>query len=182
LSGAALVKELRSLSHASLFAISGSKPPAGILKATDGFLLKPYDGDALTQLIDGRKAQETPAHPDPEQPVVSAETLAQFRQLMPEKAVRQVYAAIVADLAARIEALGVAVAKGNIAEVSRIGHAIKGGCGMAGVMQAASLGAKLEMIPSQPEGNRLDNSARLLRDLRAAAEGLESMLKAEFPA
>jgi HPt (histidine-containing phosphotransfer) domain-containing protein len=75
----------------------------------------------------------------------------------------------------------VAIAKGNTAEVGRIGHAIKGGCGMAGAMQVASLGAKLEMIPNQPEGNQLDNSAQLLRDLRIAARALQRMLETELP-
>ena len=74
--------------------------------------------------------------------MVSAETLAQLRQMMPEKAVQQIYTAVIADLRVRIEALGSAIAKGNTAEVGRIGHAIKGGCGMAGAMQVASLGAK----------------------------------------
>ena len=182
LNGTELIAELRARSNASLYAISGSEPAAGILNAVDGFLLKPFDGEALTRLIKGRKVQETPTHLDSETPVVSAETLAQLRQLMPEKAVRQIYAAVMADLKVRIEALGAAIAKGNNAEVGRIGHAIKGGCGMAGAMQVASLGAKLEMIPNQPEGNQLDNSAQLLRDLHVAALDLQSMLEAELPA
>ena len=70
---------------------------------------------------------------DSSEPVVNAETLAQFRQLMPEAAVRQVYATVAADLKTRSAALETAIAKGDAAEVRRIGHAIKGGCGMAGV-------------------------------------------------
>jgi CheY-like chemotaxis protein len=182
LSGAELIAELRARSKASLYAISGSKPAAEMIKAADGFLLKPFDSKSLTRLIEGRKPQEAPAHLDPDKPVVSAETLAQLREIMPEKAVRQIYAAVIADLTVRIEALGVAIAKGNTAEVGRIGHAIKGGCGMVGATQVASLGAQLEMIPLQPEGNRLDNSAQLLRDLRVAARDLQGMLEAELPA
>ena len=100
---------------------------------------------------------------------------------MPEPAVRQIYAAVVADLGRRIEALGAAIAKGDAAEIRRIGHAIKGGCGMAGALQAARLGALLEATPLDKD-NQLDNSAFLLRDLRAAARGLERMLDAELPA
>jgi len=66
---------------------------------------------------------------------------------MPEPAVRQIYSAIVTDLSVRIEALGVAIAKGDAVEIRRIGHAIKGGCGMAGALQAARLGALLEATP-----------------------------------
>ncbi len=119
---------------------------------------------------------------DPNEPVVSAEILAQFRKIMPEPAVRQIYSAVVADLSSRIEALGAAIAKGDAAEIRRIGHAIKGGCGMAGALQAAHLGALLEATPLEPKDNQLDNSAILLRDLRVAARGLERMLEAELPA
>ena len=58
LSGAELIVKLRALSNASLYAISGSEAPAEIIKAVDGFLLKPFDGDALTRLIAGDKKQE----------------------------------------------------------------------------------------------------------------------------
>jgi HPt (histidine-containing phosphotransfer) domain-containing protein len=102
--------------------------------------------------------------------------------MMPEPAVRQIYAAVVADLSRRIKALAAAIAKRDIAEVRRIGHAIKGGCGMAGALQTAHLGALLESTPLKPQDNQLDNSAILLRDLRAAASALERMLEDEFSA
>jgi HPt (histidine-containing phosphotransfer) domain-containing protein len=113
---------------------------------------------------------------------VSAEILAQLRKMMPEAAVRQIYAAVVTDLSRRIEALAAAIAKRDTAEVRRIGHAIKGGCGMAGALQAAHLGALLETTPLEPQDNQLDNSAILLRDLHAAASALERMLEAELSA
>ena len=97
--------------------------------------------------------------------------------MMSEAAVRQIYAAIVADLARRIAAIETAIAKKNVAEIHRIGHNIKGGCGMAGARQAASLGAAFESI-----GNQLDNSPALLENLRDAARTLERMLEVEFPA
>jgi HPt (histidine-containing phosphotransfer) domain-containing protein len=101
---------------------------------------------------------------------------------MPQLAVRQIYAAVVADLGRRIDALEAAIAKGDAAEVRRIGHAIKGGCGMAGALQAAHLGSLLEAAPLKPEDNQLDNSSALLRELRAAARGLERMLDSGFSA
>jgi HPt (histidine-containing phosphotransfer) domain-containing protein len=101
---------------------------------------------------------------------------------MPESAVRQIYSVVVADLSGRIEALGTAIANGDAAEIRRIGHAIKGGCGMAGALQAARLGALLEATPLNSKDNQLDNRAVLLSDLRAAARGLERMLDAELPA
>ena len=47
---------------------------------------------------------------------------------------------------------------------------------MAGVRQAAHLGTLLEL-----ESDQLNNSAVILRDLKATAETLERMLDVEFP-
>lgn len=182
LSGAELIAELRVRSKARVYAISGSNPPPEVAAAADGFLLKPFNADTLRKLIEGHKTEAANSLLDPNEPVVSAEVLAQLRKVMPESAVRQIYAAVVADLAGRIEALGAAIAKGDAAEIRRIGHAIKGGCGMAGAIQAARLGALLERVTLESEDNQMDNSAALLRDLRAAVRGLERMLDAELPA
>ncbi len=73
--------------------------------------------------------------------MVSAKILAQFRQMMPEAMVREIYAAVVADLNKRKAALETAIGRHDAVEVRRIGHTIKGGCGMAGAQQAARLGA-----------------------------------------
>ena len=163
--------------------MSGSNAPEEIAAAADGFLHKPFGADVLKKLLNEHAPQPAPAPAvDPDLPVVSAQTLAQFRAMMPEDAVREIYAAIVADLAKRLHALGVAIANGDAAEVRRIGHAIKGGCGMAGALQAARLGALLETGALESKDDHLDNSAALLRELRAAARNLERMLVDELPA
>ncbi len=181
LSGNELIAELRARSKARVYIISGSSPAADITAASDGFLVKPFTPDALTKLLNGQRSKADPSLLDPSDPIVSSEVLAQFRKMMPEPAVRQIYTAVVSDLSLRIEALGDAIAKGDAAEIRRIGHAIKGGCGMAGALQAAHLGALLEAAPSHSQDNQLDNSATLLRDLRTAAQGLERMLDSELP-
>jgi two-component system sensor histidine kinase/response regulator len=185
LHGTALIAELRSRSRARIIAVSGSAPPAEVSAAADGSLLKPLEIAALRQILEGRSALlEAAAQPagDAEAPAVSAEMLARLRQLMPESSVREIYKAIVADLSRRAQILEVAMAKGDVAEVRRIGHAVKGGCAMAGAMQAARVGAELEAYSFGPAGNQSDNSARLLNDLRSAAEDLERILKGELPA
>ncbi|HVN92923.1 MAG TPA: response regulator [Terracidiphilus sp.] len=182
LSGTTLIAELRKRTKVRIYAISGSDAPPDVAGAADGFLLKPFSAENLRKVIDGYK-QEAPATLlDAKEPVVSAEVLSQLRKVMPESAVRQIYSAVVSDLTVRIQALGAAIAKGDAAEIRRIGHAIKGGCGMAGALQAARLGALLEATPLGAKDNQLDNSAILLNDLRAAAQGLERMLDAELPA
>ncbi len=180
LSGGELITELRARCAARIYVISGSNPPPEVAAASDGFLIKPFTPDSLHKFLNGHRTQADPSLLDPNDPVVSSEVLAQFRKMMPEPAVRQIYTAVVADLSRRIEALGTAIAKRDATEIHRIGHAIKGGCGMAGALQAAHLGALLEVAPVGPQDNQLDNSATLLRDLRIAAQGLERMLDSEL--
>ena len=181
LNGLQLIRELRARSQARIYVVSGSNPPAELTAAADGFLLKPFSADAFRMLLEGDEPEAVDTPLDPNEPVVSPETLAQFRKLMSETAVRQVYQAVVTDLGRRIEALAAAIARGDGVEVRRIGHAIKGGCGMAGALQVARLGALLESGNTQSGDNQLDNSAALLGDLRAATRRLQNMLDAEMP-
>ncbi|MGH9598961.1 MAG: response regulator [Terracidiphilus sp.] len=189
LSGVALIAELRNHTAAQVIAISGSKTADEVSAAADGFLLKPFDAAALEDLLEKRRPRPAPEVSG--DPVISPQTLAQLRGLMSESAIREIYSAVVSDLTARIAALEAAIAAGDVAEIARIGHAIKGGCAMAGALQAARLGAMIEALPTDPlslesnlesRSNHLDNSARLLADLRTAARNLERMLDAELPA
>jgi CheY-like chemotaxis protein len=185
LSGRALIAELRTRTKARVYAVSGSNPPAEVISAADGFLLKPFDAEALEKLLDGHTQPGSPRRQtrlNLKDPVISTDTLAQFRGMMSEAAVREIYTAVIADLTKRMKTLEAAIAKGDDGEVRRIGHAIKGGCGMAGAIQAARIGALFEEIPPDTESNQLDNSMALLGDLRAAARNLERMLEAELPA
>jgi len=176
LSGAELMEQLRARTQASIFAISASRPPEEVVAAADGFLLKPFGAEALRSLLERQRPAPAPAQALAE-PVVSEATLAQLRALMPETAVREIYAAVVTDLGKRLEALEAAIATGDAVKIRRIGHSIKGGCGMAGAMQAAHLGAQLEA-----GSDNLDHNVRVVGDLRDALRNLERMLKIEFPA
>lgn len=175
LKGSRLVAELRARTKASIYSMSGSDVPEDVKKAVDGHLSKPFGPDALRQLIE----QHHPAAgtgPDDDTPVIKPEILAQLRGMMPEAAVREIYATVAEDLDNRARALQLAMAAGNTQEIQRIGHSIKGGCGMAGALQAANLGARLES-----KGDQLDNVPGLLLELKAAGRNLQRMLEAEFP-
>lgn len=176
LSGLPLVKELRARSKALIFAISGSQPPDELKAVVDGFLLKPCSPDALQKLLEGH-ARQIEAEIVSSEPVISPITMAQFREMMPEATVRDVYAAVVSDLEKRVAALEKAIADRNANEVRRIGHTIKGGCGMAGAMQASRLGALLEA-----ESDQLNNSESIRLELKQSAENLKRMLEVEFSA
>jgi CheY-like chemotaxis protein len=190
LSGAALMVKLRAASKATLVVVSASAPPQEVVAAADGALLKPFTPDDLSTLLEKRATAAGGAEAShglrPGEPVVNPETLAQLREMMPEAAVKQIYEAIIADIDRRLAAIQAAVQNNDAAEVRRLGHAIKGGCAMAGAVQAARLGAlieqgALEVTGAQGYVNHLDNNAPVLDDLSAAAQNLKRMLKAEFP-
>ena len=63
---------------------------------------------------------------------------------------RQIYEAMVGDLASALRRWSAAIAKATSAEVRRLGHAIKGGCGMAGALQAARPGRETGKVPIGP--------------------------------
>ena len=178
LSGVSLIEALRQRAKAKIVTVSACPPPAEVVAAADGFLLKPFDAAALVELLRRGKQGEgqvsASAQVDASVPVVNQTTLKQLRSMMSSGAVNEIYTAVVADLNQRAEALELAIGGSNLAEVRRIGHAIKGGCGMAGAAEAAHIGALLE------NSDQLDNSASLLRELRAATTRLERILKEEF--
>lgn len=183
LSGIALIARLRAACRrAALYIISGSPPADDIVRVADGLLLKPFDARALRKLLEGKSEERVLTFLSPDDAVLSKDVLTQLRQMMPEKAVRDILAAVVADLVKRIELLGTAIAQHDLAEVRRIGHAIKGGCGMAGAVQAARLGALLEAESTGEDRNYSDNSTALLSDLRSAVHNLQRILDDELPA
>jgi CheY-like chemotaxis protein len=177
LKGAALIEQLRQRSKAEVYVISGSEISAELAAAADGFLQKPFGPEDLRRLIDEHAPKPEEQVPLADEPVINPETLAQFRQMMPDRTVREINAAVVTDLQKRLVALESALASGNSDEVRRIGHSIKGGCGMAGAAQASRIGAFLEA-----KSDQLDNCAVAVEDLSTATRKLERMLEKEFPA
>lgn len=182
LSGVELIGKLRAQTKARIIAISGSNPPQEIGAAADGFLLKPFSVETLDKVLGGTKVSPSPqpSRLDSNEPVINKETLDQFRGMMSPAAVREIYVAVIADLNKRTQLLEAAIAKGNSEEVRRIGHAIKGGCGMAGALQAARIGALFEEESNESESNLLDNRMALLADLRTATRNLERILETEI--
>ena len=178
LSGTELIAKLRQLGLDEIVLISGSTPSDELIAAADGFLLKPFVPEDLHKLLGQHRPKiDQPVTAAPDEAVINPETLAQFRQLMPESTVREIYTAVVTDLHKREAALQTAIATRNQDEVRRVGHAIKGGCGMAGAVQIAHLGAIFES-----KSDQLDYCASALQELYSATSRLESMLKREFPA
>jgi CheY-like chemotaxis protein/HPt (histidine-containing phosphotransfer) domain-containing protein len=174
LNGCDLIRELRARSQAVIYAISGSHAPSEILEGADGFLMKPIGPEALQKVLREHAVHEADP-PLADWPVIKDETFQQLRAIMPDKAVREIFDAVISDIGHREVAITQAIAQGDGAQVRRIGHALKGGCGMAGAMQAAHLGELLET-----RGDDLEYSRSILPDLRNAAATLKSMLNAKF--
>jgi CheY-like chemotaxis protein len=183
LNGLELIAKLRQLGQDEIILISGSMPSDDLVAAADGFLLKPFGPEDLQKLLSQHHPEIDPLQEkDAEEPVINPVTLSQFRLLMTESTIREIYAAVVTDLHKRLAALEKAIAEGNREEVGRIGHAIKGGCGMAGALQAARLGAFFESYASASGSDQLDNCKDALQELYSATQRLERMLEREFPA
>lgn len=174
LSGAALVEQLRARSNALLYAISANEIPPDMASQVDGVLLKPFGPDALGQLLDKIALYSRP-EPTSGLDIIHPTTLAEFRGMMSEPAVRSIYVAVAADLERRYAALESAIARSDRVEIHRIGHSIKGGCGMAGAREAARIGELLES-----GGDDLEYSQSLLPHFQAAIRNLQRMLEAEF--
>ncbi|HEY3707314.1 MAG TPA: response regulator [Terracidiphilus sp.] len=182
LSGPPLIQQLRARSTATIYAISGSQAPDAVVGGVDGFLLKPIGPEALQRVLEKHAFEIRPAYsqgtqlpPGAMPPIINPKTLAQLRDMMKETAVREIYGAVVADLQKRRLALEEALDFADIETVHRLGHSIKGGCGMAGALEAARVG---ELIESG--GDDLEYIRTLLPLLDSATRNLERMLKAEF--
>jgi CheY-like chemotaxis protein len=201
LCGLILIQALRARCTARIVLISASQPPQELRAAADSFLLKPFGAEDLSRLLPDlhapssprpmRNGGETPAIEQPieafdeEDLFLDPNVLAQLRSMMPAAAVREILAALVADLDRRMEALEAAIAVGDAGQTRRIGHAIKGGAAIAGAAQLARIGAAIESgapdnhaagCSGSAERNQLDNASNRLADLRQASTNLRRML------
>ncbi|HWG19245.1 MAG TPA: response regulator [Terracidiphilus sp.] len=182
LNGTSLIEQLRARSTATIYAISGSQAPDAVVNGADGFLMKPIGPEALQRVLEQHASDIKPSTPRKaplpsgfHAPVISPRTLAQLRELMNESAVREIYAAVFADLQKRRAAVDIAIEHGDRAGIRRIGHSIKGGCGMAGALEAACVGELMEA-----GGDDLEYIRSLLPVFETAIRNLQRMLDAEF--
>ncbi|MGA2250320.1 Hpt domain-containing response regulator [Terracidiphilus sp.] len=198
LRGASLISQFRERvrpeSGTVLLAMSASEPHIDDVLGADGFLGKPFGTKELKQWLE--KSEREPAKRERQEASATQVTdskretssnasnleatldknkLEALRALMPEAGVRQIYSTVVDDLSRRLPTLKAAIERGDKMMVRHIGHAIKGGCGMVGAVDAARLGAMLEA-----ESDKLDNSSAIVAQLSSAIEALKDMLGREF--
>jgi CheY-like chemotaxis protein len=181
LSSTDLISQLRGRESGcgmTVVAMSASEPGAGEVEEADGFLLKPFGAKELERVLraDGRWVTRGEKPEAAAADTLNRQKLEQFRRVMPERAVREIYATAITDLHRRLRDLEAATGSGDCAAVRHIGHAIKGGCGMAGAEEAARVGAMLEGVDDE-----LKNVLALTALLRKAVRNLDDVLAAEFP-
>jgi len=177
LSGLGLIAALRANSTAKIIAISGSDPGEEIRGAAGGFLLKPFEAEDLVALL--ASAPITVSSPEAKSSsadVIDPAVLGKLKAMIPAKAVREIYAAVAADLKTRLVTLEAALAAGDENEVKRISHSIKGGCAMVGLSGAMEAAARLE------SGNVVVTLPTEVSQLHFALHALEGMLGEDFPA
>ena len=182
LSGLDLIAALRSKTQARIVAISGSDPGDAIREAADGFLLKPIQPEDLDTLLAGDSAQATQSDSSGISVSASADheaidpvVLGKLKAMMPPAAVREIYAAVAADLGPRLDSLEAAMHAKDAPSVARIAHAVKGGCSMVGLTAATDAAARLE------SSNLIETWPAELLELRGALSALRSILGDEFP-
>ena len=180
LSGEPLVHALRAATPARILAISASPIPDSLAALTDGFLLKPFTPDQLEAALDVALApppapsQSAPTQPD-QDPLIDPVTLAKLRAMMKPAALRQLFQAVADDLGPRLTTLQAAIIAADPAEISRIAHAIKGGCAMVGLTRIRNTAAALEA--GVPRETWLAHLAQLHMHLRE----LNDILMMESP-
>jgi CheY-like chemotaxis protein len=195
-SGARLIKALRqrlkernASPQTRIIAISGSEVGDAIHQAADGFLLKPIQVESVLALLldapassagtpafglqasEDQELAETPeTHAVLDPAVFDPAVFGKLKAMMPQEALREVYAAVAADLETRLATLAAAMDAGDAAVVASIAHTIKGGCGMVGLSGATEAAARLET------SNLPETWPRELLQLHFALGNLQGML------
>ncbi len=155
-----------------LLAMSGTIVPAHRTSAFDGFLLKPFSmGDVVAPL--DRSAAAIPTSPTVNADVLDRTIYNSLARSMSAEQLRRLYNLSLDDAEARIEVMRQALAADDPDAYRRAAHSIKGGCGMVGAVELASLASAMEELGPQTVDNVgpleqfLSASARLRRILDA---------------
>jgi CheY-like chemotaxis protein len=186
ISGGKLARRLRGACGAGtvLVAMSGSAVAKREIARFDGFLLKPFSAKELGAACHrmGGKANEMQNDRLAETgdgPVILSETVYEnFARSMPAGQLASLYKMCLDDVHKRLETMRRASAESDDAGYRRSAHAVKGGCGMVGAMELASLAAEMERVGLTPSSHDGPKQAPLDQFL-AASVRLESMLDAK---
>ena len=181
LSGDPLALRLRPACGAAtvLVAMSGSPVAPASRTHFDTFLLKPFTFDALLAVLAG-----APTHPQSEPATTPADILSQatyaaLAQSMSHAQIHSLYQMCLDDAARRLVLMRRAVLEGDADTYCRAAHAIKGGCGMVGALELASIASAMEQDGPPRTGEATVDKFDPFQQFEAAATRLRSMLEAQ---
>ena len=164
LAGDPLALRLRAAAgpEALLVAMSGTAVAAAKRMNFDTFLLKPFGLEAFASAFSAAPTQPEAAQTaTPSDEVLSAATYASFAQSMPPVELAGLYRMLLDDLGRRTAAMRTARKAGDAEAWSRAAHAMRGGCGMVGALELASLAAAMEEgLPPDDLVDQVDPLAR----------------------
>lgn len=173
IAGNELAKLLRSVCGpaTTLLAMSATPCPPDALAYFDGFLLKPFSMDDLHAALALSAERSNAASV----PVLNRKIYESLAEGMPQAQLLKLFNMCLDDADKRIETMRTAAnARDRTAFLSGA-HAIKGGCGMVGASELATLAARMEATGLPPPGDHapldtfLQASRRLRRMLEAPA-------------
>jgi CheY-like chemotaxis protein/HPt (histidine-containing phosphotransfer) domain-containing protein len=175
-----------------LLAMSATAVGRKELQGFDGFLLKPLGIDDLRAALaaiaqptsdtvhraKNRKASRrhgpVGSHSSGAGEAIDQAVLSKLAKAMPPNALREVYEACIADTRRRVSTLREQALAGNVEEVRRGAHQVKGAASMIGAARIARSAMILELGSCKEEA-----TLRLLEDLLDATEELERILLAD---
>ena len=178
ISGPELAVWLREVcgSKTTLVAMSGSRVADEAVVQFDHFLLKPFSADQLKAACT-RVGTEPEPTPEPAPAGLLNEAVyANFARTMPPATVAGLYQMCLDDAGKRVAQMRKANAARDDDAYRRAAHAIKGGCGMVGALELASLAAAMETQGLPPLDGSVPDDAPLDQFLTASAR-LRRMLE-----
>ena len=160
-----------------LIAMSGSQPAQKDVELFDGFVNKPFHTEGFTAVVaeavkrasggSGAAAAKTAAHAE-RTGVVDEKIFASLGATLPAGQLRELYDLTLRDVRERLEKMEACLAAGDVDQVRREAHAIKGACGMVGA-------AELRELAAAAEGGS-PGSTPPLAEFPAACDRLERIL------
>jgi CheY-like chemotaxis protein/HPt (histidine-containing phosphotransfer) domain-containing protein len=175
--GAELAEKCRERLDADSFilAMSATRPPPSRLTAYDGFVGKPFTIEAFEAALDNA-ASGLPSVPGSQADGAYGGDLddsvyGKLAGMMPAARLHEIYDTCLADTIRRVPVMERLGAAGDLSEVRRIAHGIKGGGSMIGATRIAAIAGELEL-----GAYTVEDVPRLLRDLSSACERLGSIL------
>ena len=178
LAGAPLAQRLRAACPlgAVLIAISASAVAPPQRTHFDAFLLKPFTYSALLAALENAPPEEAQVCAEiPATEILSQATYHALRQSMTPTQISDFYTMLLADADRRILLMREALTTGDADTWCRAAHAIKGGCGMVGALELASIASQMEE-DGPPPTHELVDQVDPFAHFQAAVARLRSIL------